>query len=84
MVVVFGGTGDVNVDSSTKVAAFATAGLEKIEDGRPQAIWDSRVATAVICRLERVVPANVDIAQLFPGVGTVPGRGGTRPRGQAR
>jgi hypothetical protein len=68
----------------TKVAAFATAGLEKIEDGRPQAIWDSRVATAVICRLERVVPANVDIAQLFPGVGTVPGRGGTRPREQAR
>jgi hypothetical protein len=68
----------------TKVVAFATAGLEEADDGRPQAIWDSRVATAVISRLERVVPADVDIAELFPGVGTVPGRGGTRPREQAR
>ena len=68
----------------TKVAAFATAGFEEIEDGRPQAIWDSRVATAVLSRLESVVPAHVDIAELFPGVGTVPGRGGTRPREQLR
>ena len=68
----------------TKVAAFATAGFEEIEEGRPQAIWDSRVATAVLSRLESVVPAHVDIAELFPDVGTVPGRGGTRPREQLR
>jgi len=80
---------DANAQASmnsgwTKVAAFATAGFEEVADGRPQAIWDSRVATAVISRLERVVPDHVDIAELFPGVGTVPGRGGTRPREQVR
>jgi hypothetical protein len=64
----------------TKVAAFATAHLEETQTGRPQAIWDSRVATAIISRLERVVPDDVAIADLFPGLGTVPGRGGTRPR----
>jgi hypothetical protein len=64
----------------TKVAAFATAHLEESDDGRPQVIWDSRVATAIVGRLERGIPAHVDIAALFPGVGTVPGRGGTRPR----
>jgi hypothetical protein len=68
----------------TKVAAFATAHLEESQSGRPQAIWDSRVATAIVSRLERVVPAHVGIADVFPGVGTVPGRGGTRPRDLAR
>lgn len=68
----------------TKVAAFATAYLEDTPGGRPHAIWDSRVASAVISRLERVVPMHVDVAALFPGIGTVPGRGGTRPRELAR
>lgn len=68
----------------TKVAAFASAHREDQDGGRPHAIWDSRVATAIISRLERVVPQHVDIAGLFPGVGTVPGRGGTRPRELAR
>jgi hypothetical protein len=68
----------------TKVAAFATAHLEDMESGCPQAIWDSRVATAVISRLDRIVPQDTPIAGLFPGLGTVPGRGGTRPRDLSR
>lgn len=64
----------------TKVAAFATAHLEDADVGRPQVIWDSRVATAIVNRLERVVPDHIEIADLFPGIGAVPGRGGTRPR----
>ncbi|TXF97871.1 hypothetical protein [Massilia arenae] len=60
----------------TKVAAFATAHLEDHGQRHPQVIWDSRVATAIIGRLDRIaVPAS-----LFPGIGTVPGQGGTRPR----
>lgn len=68
----------------TKVAAFATAHLEEENGGRPQVIWDSRVATAIVARLERVVPDHVEIADLFPGVGTVRGQGGTRPRQPVR
>lgn len=68
----------------TKVAAFATVHLEEAQSGRPQVIWDSRVATAIVSRLERVVPAHVDIADVFSCVGTVSGRGGTRPRDLAR
>jgi hypothetical protein len=68
----------------TKVAAFATVHLEEMESGRPQVIWDSRVATAVISRLDRVVPQDAQLADLFPGLGTVLGRGGTRPRGLSR
>lgn len=60
----------------TKVAAFASAHLENIEGGKPHVIWDSRVAASLITRL-----VNLDAdARLFPHIGTVPGRGGTRPR----
>lgn len=77
------GTARANMNSGwTKVAAFATAHLE--EGGRPQAIWDSRVAAALTHRLDRLLPEDADPAVLFPGVGTVPGRGGTRPRALAR
>lgn len=41
--------------------------------GRPEAIWDSRVATAVISDLDHIVPQDAQIADLFPGLGTVPG-----------
>lgn len=68
----------------TKVAAFATAHQEESAGGRPQVIWDSRVATALISRLDRLLSARADPAILFPGVGTVPGRGGTRPRTLSR
>lgn len=64
----------------TKVAAFATAHFEHNGDGHPQAIWDSRVATAIISRLDHILPGGENPTSLFPGVGTVPGRGGTRPR----
>ncbi|WP_137172425.1 hypothetical protein [Massilia sp. HP4] len=60
----------------TKVAAFATAHLEDDGMRHPQVIWDSRVATAVIGRLD----GNAAPVSAFPDIGTVPGRGGTRPR----
>jgi hypothetical protein len=66
----------------TKVAAFATAHLEDAKGGKPQVIWDSRVATSLISRLQALAP-NGDIAHMrtmFPHIGTVPGQGGTRPR----
>ncbi len=67
----------------TKVAAFATAHLESEAEGVvPQVIWDSRVATAVTFRLDELLhrAERRDPRVLFPGVGTVSGRGGTRPR----
>ena len=68
----------------TKVAAFVTDHLDGVGTGRAQAIWDSRVATSIVGRLDRLLPAGMDPATLFPGVGTVPGRGGTRPRALSR
>lgn len=68
----------------TKVAAFATGHLEDMAAEGPQAIWDSRVATAIVDRLDKLLPEGADPATLFPGVGTVPGRGGTRPRALSR
>lgn len=68
----------------TKVSAFATAHLENREGGQPQVIWDSRVAAAITSRLDAQLPADVNPAELLPGVGTVPGRGGTRPRALTR
>ncbi|SDF62816.1 hypothetical protein SAMN05428966_11842 [Massilia sp. PDC64] len=68
----------------TKVAAFVTGHLDGLGTGRPQAIWDSRVATSIVARLDGLLPAGMDPATLFPGVGTVPGRGGTRPRALSR
>lgn len=66
----------------TKVAAFATAHLEHVDGGKPHAIWDSRVATALIDRLDGQLSAQpaVHARTLFPDIGTVPGRGGSRPR----
>lgn len=66
----------------TKVAAFATAHLEGLDGGTPQVIWDSRVATSVIGRLDRILAADTqeDPRAIFPDIGTVPGQGGTRPR----
>jgi hypothetical protein len=64
----------------TKVAAFATAHLEDIS-GKPQVIWDSRVAASIISRLDRLIgeTGNQPIS-IFPNIGTIPGRGGSRPR----
>lgn len=64
----------------TKVAAFATAHLEQDASGLPQVIWDSRVATAIIGRLDSLLASDATPAGLFPDIGIVTGRGGTRPR----
>lgn len=64
----------------TKVAAFATAHLEEDGERQPQVIWDSRVATAIIGRLDAQLGRDADLGHIFGAIGTVPGQGGTRPR----
>jgi hypothetical protein len=66
----------------TKVAAFATAHLEEAEGGKPQVIWDSRVATSLIDRLHALAAdgEHSNMRDQFPHIGTIPGQGGTRPR----
>jgi len=66
----------------TKIAAFATAHLEDAEGGKPQVIWDSRVATSLISRLHSLAPHgdHAAVQLMFPHIGTVQGQGGTRPR----
>ena len=66
----------------TKVASFATAHIEGKADKHPQTIWDSRVATSLTWRLDRLLDeAGInEPSRLFHSIGTVAGRGGTRPR----
>lgn len=66
----------------TKVAALATAFLEGDGERAPHVIWDSRVTTAIVSRLDRILRHDQGHipARAFPRVGVVPGRGGTRPR----
>lgn len=61
----------------TKLAAFATAHLP----GQEQVIWDSRVANSVIRRLDYILDAAGcnSIPTYLTAIGTVPGRGGSRP-----
>lgn len=68
----------------TKVAAFATAHLEEDGQRHPQTIWDSRVATALVSRIDAQLDEGMTPADLFPGIGTVSGQGGTRPRALTR
>ena len=66
----------------TKVAALATGFLEGDPERAPHAIWDSRVSTSIVVRLDQMLgngTANVS-RRTFPGIGVVPGRGGTRLR----
>jgi hypothetical protein len=63
----------------TKVAAFASSHLG---DRGAQVIWDSRVSTSIVRRLDALFHAHrlVDIPAAFSGIGLVNvGRGGTRP-----
>ena len=79
------GKATANMNSGwTKLAAFASDHYE--EDGvrYPQVIWDSRVAAALVSRLDVQLSEGESPSGLFPGVGTVPGRGGTRPRALLR
>jgi len=66
----------------TKVAAFATVHLEGMPDRHPQAIWDSRVSTAIVWRLDQLLAAAgaAEVPDALRDIGAVPGRGGTRPR----
>lgn len=66
----------------TKVAAMATAFLEGEVDRAPHVIWDSRVSTSIVWRLDRRLAGSqgADAKRSFPGLGVVAGRGGTRPR----
>jgi hypothetical protein len=66
----------------TKVAALATAFLEGHPSRAPDVIWDSRVSTLLVTRMEALLlePGIRDPSYLFPHIGTVAGRGGTRPR----
>ena len=64
----------------TKIAALATAYLEGEPDRYPHVIWDSRVSASLITRLDRLMgEAGLDDPRaVFPGIGYVAGRGGTR------
>lgn len=61
----------------TKVAAFATAHLP---DDRQLAIWDSRVAHALIRRMDALLAASGHqaVPTYLAAIGRVPGRGGSR------
>lgn len=69
----------------TKVAAFATEHLEAV-NGCAQVIWDSRVSWSVVTRLDELLASHGDCtrAELFPGIGRIPGRGGSRKVSIAR
>jgi hypothetical protein len=64
----------------TKVASFISeAALSALET---QAIWDSRVSTAIICNLDQIVdPSAPALANLELRI--IPGRGGSRPAVQS-
>jgi len=66
----------------TKVAAFATAHLENQACRHPLAVWDSRVATSITARLDKLLVEAALRApnKIFTDIGAVSGRGGTRPR----
>ncbi len=64
------------------LAAFATACFETDPDRLPQVGWSSRVSSAIITRLDFLLSeAGVtELGDRFPGIGVMPGWGGTRPR----
>lgn len=68
----------------TFLAAFASACHEKSPKAglMPLMAWNSRIASAVISRLDFLLSeAGVtEIGKRFPGIGLIPGWGGTRPR----
>lgn len=64
------------------LAAVATAHLEELPGRQVLVLWDSRVASSLLSRLDflLVEAGHGDGHGLFPELGTVPGWGGTRPR----
>src|SRR5690606_22680933 len=66
----------------SKVAALATAYLEGSSEGAPHVIWDSRVSSSLVRRLDTMLAElRLDPKALFPGIGAVAGRGGSRAQG---
>jgi hypothetical protein len=61
----------------TKIVALATSHLEP---DRSHAIWDSRVSTSIIKRIDVAMETagRERVRAMFPGIGYVPGRGGNR------
>lgn len=75
----------------SKVAALATGYLEGRPDRAPQVIWDSRVSASIVFRLDAAMareggPAasGASPRRVFPRIGIVSGRGGSRTIGGAR
>lgn len=66
--------------SWSKVAALATAFLEGHPRRAPHVIWDSRVSTSLVTRLDTMMSSDADSdpKSVFPGVGPTQGRGGSR------
>lgn len=64
------------------LASFATHWLRGKENRIPMVCWNSRVATAIISRLDfLMVEAGYEqLDNRFANIGLVPGVGGTRPR----
>jgi hypothetical protein len=78
-----GGTRAPMSSGWTKVAALATAFLEGDPERSPHVIWDSRVSTSLVDRLEPVlVERGLDPSAVALGIGLVEGQegAGTRPR----
>lgn len=66
----------------SKVAALATAYLEGRPDVAPHVIWDSRVSSSLVRRLDKMLAERqLDPKASFPGIGPVAGRGGSRAHG---
>lgn len=66
----------------SKVAALATAHLEDRPDLAPHVIWDSRVSSSLVRRLDKLLAErDMDPKVVFPRIGAVEGRGGSRARG---
>ncbi len=66
----------------TYLASMASASREGLEGYLPLISWNSRCSSSVISRLDfLLVEAGIEsLGERFPGIGTIPGWGGTRPR----
>lgn len=86
------GADDAPMNSGwSKVAALATGYLEGRPERAPHVIWDSRVSASIVFRLDAsmtndgdLAPSDANPTQVFPRIGIVQGRGGSRKAGGER
>lgn len=86
------GADDAPMNSGwSKVAALATGYLEGRPERAPHVIWDSRVSASIVFRLDAWMvneggpaPSDANPKKVFPRIGIVPGRGGSRTAGGSR